>query len=68
MDAVHPQLRLFLITAFLGALTIYSTFSAEAVALLQSGRYGWAFAHSAGHLFGSLALTFLGFQTVAALR
>jgi CrcB protein len=68
VDAVHPQLRLFLITGFLGALTTFSTFSAEAVELLQHGRYGWAFVHSASHLLGSLALTFLGFQTAALWR
>lgn len=66
--AIHPHLRLFLITGFLGALTTFSTFSAEAVELLQHGRYGWAFAHSASHLLGSLALTFLGFQTAALWR
>jgi fluoride exporter len=68
VQAVHPQVRLFLVTGFLGALTTFSTFSAEAVELLQHGRYGWAFAHSASHLLGSLALTFLGFQTATVLR
>jgi fluoride exporter len=68
VQAVHPQLRLFLVTGFLGALTTFSTFSAEAVELLQHGRYGWAFAHSASHLLGSLALTFLGFQTATVVR
>lgn len=68
VPAVHPQLRLFVITGFLGALTTFSTFSAEAVELLRYGRYGWAFVHSASHLLGSLVLTFLGFQTAALWR
>jgi CrcB protein len=68
VQAVHPQLRLFLITGFLGALTTFSTFSAESIELLRHGRFGWALAHSAGHLFGALGCTFLGFQTAAVLR
>ena len=32
---VAPELRLFVITRFLGSLTTFSAFSAEAVALLQ---------------------------------
>ena len=58
---LHPNLRLFLITGFLGALTTFSSFSAESLALLQAGRYGWALAHSALHLFGSLAAAAGGF-------
>jgi CrcB protein len=65
---VAPEVRLFLITGFLGALTTFSTFSAEAVSLLQSGRYGWMAAHSALHLFGSLGMTVLGLETVRLLR
>ena len=53
--------RLACITGFLGALTTFSTFSAESVGLLQAGQAGAAFLHSAVHLLGSLAATFLGF-------
>lgn len=58
---IHPNFRLFAITGFLGALTTFSTFSAESLQLLQAGRYGWALAHTAVHLFGSLAACALGF-------
>jgi len=63
-----PEVRLFVITGFLGALTTFSTFSAEGVLLLQTGRYGWFCAHAALHLFGSLAMTVLGLETVKLLR
>lgn len=64
---MHPNVRLFVITGFLGALTTFSSFSAESLELLQAGRYGWALAHSAVHLFGSLAAAALGFATLRAL-
>src|SRR3954469_24664384 len=56
-SSLPPELRLFLITGFLGGLTTYSTFSAESVALLTSGRYSWAAAHTLAHLGGSIAMT-----------
>ena len=61
-----PAWRLFIITGFLGGLTTFSTFSAESVALLLRGDYGWALAHAGAHLFGSLALTALGIATYRA--
>jgi CrcB protein len=64
---LHPNLRLFAITGFLGALTTFSSFSAESLALLQEGRYGWAFAHSALHLLGSLVAAAAGFTAYRAL-
>lgn len=59
-----PEVRLFMITGFLGGLTTFSTFSAEATALLQAGQIGWAALHTIAHLVGSIALTFLGIYTV----
>jgi CrcB protein len=66
--ALSPELRLFIITGFLGGLTTFSTFSAESVGLLSSGRYGWALAHTTAHLAGSIFMTVLGIQTIKLLR
>ena len=66
--AIAPEARLFVITGFLGALTTYSTFSAEALALLSRAQYGvWA-VHALTHLLGSIAMTFLGVVTWHGLR
>jgi len=62
-----PEWRLFAITGFLGALTTFSTFSGEAMLLLQRGDYGWALAHSALHLLGSIAFCIAGYATWRAL-
>ena len=62
---VAPEIRLFVITGFLGGLTTFSTFSAEAVGLLQREQYGWAFVLIGTHLAGSLLMTMLG---IAAVR
>ena len=63
-----PELRLLVITGFLGGLTTFSTFSAEVTQLLQQGRVGMASAEIAVHVCGSVALTFLGIATVIAAR
>lgn len=65
LPQLDPVWRLALITGFLGALTTFSSFSAEVVGLLQQNRYALAAAAAALHLFGSLALTLLGLKTVA---
>lgn len=61
LPQASPNLRLFVITGFLGALTTFSSFSAESLELLQAGRYAWALLHTCLHLFGSLAAAALGF-------
>ena len=61
---LDPLWRLTLVTGFLGALTTFSSFSAEVVAMLQQGRYALALSTSGLHLLGSLALTLAGLQTV----
>jgi CrcB protein len=64
---IPPQWRLFAITGFLGGLTTFSSFSGESVLLMQRGDYGWALAHTALHLLGSIACCIAGFATWRAL-
>ena len=67
LPELDPVWRLALMTGFLGALTTFSSFSAEVVALLQQGRFVLAAGTASLHLFGSLALTLLGLKTVGLL-
>jgi fluoride exporter len=62
-----PEWRLFVITGLMGGLSTFSTFSAEVVSNLQSGRYGWAIAEIAIHVGSSLAMTILGIASVTAV-
>ncbi|MDO9359451.1 MAG: fluoride efflux transporter CrcB [Polaromonas sp.] len=64
---MDPAWRLLLVTGFLGALTTFSTFSAEVVGMLQNERYGAAMGTAALHLFGSLLLTVAGIKTALFL-
>jgi CrcB protein len=68
-QALPPEMRLFVMTGFLGGLTTFSTFSAEANTLLLRGQLLWFGLHVAAHLIGSLAMTILGiFLTRGLLR
>lgn len=64
MPELDPAWRLALITGFLGALTTFSSFSAEVVAMLGQQRYALAIGTAALHLLGSLLLTVAGLRTV----
>lgn len=65
--ALPPEWRLLAVTGFLGGLTTFSTFSAEAMLLLQRGEYAWALGHSVLHLIGSIAFCIAGFATYRAI-
>jgi CrcB protein len=58
-----PEIRLLVVTGFLGGLTTFSTFSAEAMMLLQRSQYLWAFTHTGLHLLGSIAFCIAGLAT-----
>ena len=64
VEALSPEIRLLIVTGFLGGLTTFSTFSAEATTLLARGQYAWAGALIAGHVTGSIAMTFAGIATL----
>ena len=65
MPQLDPAWRLALVTGFLGALTTFSSFSAEVVGMLSQGRYSLALLTAGLHLFGSLALTIIGIKSAA---
>jgi CrcB protein len=67
MPQLAPEWRLLCVTGFLGALTTFSTFSAEVVGMLQQGRLALALFTAGIHLLGSLVLTYLGLYTVKVL-
>lgn len=64
---VAPELRLLLMTGFLGGLTTFSTFSAEATTLLQHREWLWSAITICAHVVGSIALTASGILIVRAL-
>ena len=63
LPQLDPVWRLALVTGFLGALTTFSSFSVEVVAMLMQQRYALALATAALHLLGSLLLTLAGIKT-----
>ncbi len=67
LPELNPAWRLALVTGFLGALTTFSSFSAEVVAMLGQQRYALALGTASMHLLGSLLLTILGIRSATYL-
>ncbi len=67
MPELDPTWRLLLVTGFLGALTTFSSFSAEVVAMLAQQRYALALGTAGLHLLGSLGMTIAGIRTISWL-
>jgi CrcB protein len=67
MPQIDPVWRLALVTGFLGALTTFSSFSAEVVGMLMQQRYALALGTAGLHLVGSLLLTVAGIWSAQQL-
>lgn len=65
---ISPEIRLFVTTGFLGGLTTFSTFSAEALTLIAREQYGWAAAHIMAHVLGALAMAGFGVLTMQMVK
>jgi CrcB protein len=63
LPELDPVWRLALVTGFLGALTTFSSFSAEVVGMLGQQRYALALGTASLHLLGSLLLTVAGMRS-----
>lgn len=64
---IPPAVRLFIVTGFLGGLTTFSTFSAEAFTFIEAGRFLQAGCHIVTHVTCSLMGTLLGWRWMKAL-
>ena len=63
-EAMPVELRLLLMTGFLGGLTTFSTFSGETVTLLLRQQYGWMAVLIGIHVAGSVLMTVVGLNVV----
>lgn len=59
-SALGPQWRSLLMVGFLGALTTYSTYSLEALLLLEQGQVGMALSYLVGTLLLCLMAAWIG--------
>lgn len=64
---VSPETRQFVTIGLLGAFTTFSTFSYEAMALLQDGEWPRALAYVLGSVLVGLAAVFVGFRAATAV-
>jgi CrcB protein len=64
-DAVHPEVRTFLVPGILGGFTTFSAFGHETVALMRDGDPQRALANVAVQVLAGLACTWIGYELVA---
>lgn len=60
LGSLSPDLRLLLVTGFMGSYTTFSTYGFETVALFQGSRIGWAIAYWLGSAIAALPCVYLG--------
>ena len=65
--AISPQVRLIVLTGFMGSFTTFSTFVFETGMLLKDGQYLFALANMLGQNLLGLVALFLGLALARAL-
>ena len=65
--SMPPEIKLLMMTGFLGGLSTFSTFSAEIVTQLSNKHYLWSALTISAHVIGSVVLTILGIVAVRLL-
>ena len=68
LGAYTDYRRTYVAEAAVSLGDVFSTFSAEVVMLMQSGRSIFALGAVGAHLMGSLLMTFAGIATIAWLK
>lgn len=58
--AMHPDVRLFLMTGFCGGFTTFSAFSLQALELMQAGEVAPAFGYAVGSVLLCVIATWCG--------
>ncbi|PNK60389.1 fluoride efflux transporter CrcB [Psychrobacter sp. FDAARGOS_221] len=66
-SAWHPNVKLFVMTGFLGGLTTFSTFSSEVFGLLNSGKIGAGIVLIGVHVLLTLIATAVGYYLMRTL-
>ena len=61
------NVRSLLVVGFLGAMTTFSTFSLDALVLIEQGQYGMAFSYLLGSVVVCLIATFVGINIARIL-
>lgn len=64
IPTLSMEWRLLMTTGFLGGLTTFSTFSAEAFSLLQKQNYGGMLLYVTSHVVVSILLTIVGYWSI----
>ncbi|MDG2421303.1 MAG: fluoride efflux transporter CrcB [Gammaproteobacteria bacterium] len=65
--SLADDVRSLLVVGFLGAMTTFSTFSLDALLLIEQGQYGMAFSYLLGSVVVCLIATFIGINIARIL-
>jgi len=64
---ISEELKLFINVGFLGGLTTFSAYTSEIFSFLQKGEVQTSFLFLVSHVFGSLIMAYVGWQTIIFL-